>query len=570
MKTTESEKTGLCPPEAGNRPVLLVWGLAVLFAVLMSMPFLVPHCGVLALFGIVPLLMMERVVSLSGMRHGWMYHYTAFVLWNAAATFWVCNATIGGGLFAIFANALQMSLIFGLFRFSKKYLGGVLPYIFLAVMWIAWERWYFDAQISWPWLVLGNAFARNIQIVQWYEFTGHLGGSLWVWTVNLLIFGFLVSLSDGRWACRWNARAKAAYVSALVICTVAPPVLSKVMFDRYRETDRPLEVLVLQPNIDPYNKFQAMSQGRQNEILLNQIRTALPDRKTGSRENSTALSPLLAVAPETFTGDVVTNWVEDGRTFRTFRIFLRDYPGVSLLFGASSHTYFDGPERPSVTARRIGDRWYESHNSALITDSSGRYDIFHKSRLVPAVEMTPYPAIFCRIDDWLGGVMGRCIGQDGISLLHCRYTDPDTGKEASVPVGCAVCYESVYGEYFTGYAKAGAEVMAIITNDAWWKDTPGYRQHLSYASLRAIETRRDIARSANTGISAIINQRGEITEHTEWWEPAVIRGKVNLSDRMTFYVRRGDVTGRISTFLFVLLLMALAVRLGLHGRQKKC
>lgn len=150
--------------------------------------------------------------------------------------------------------------------------------------------------------------------------------------------------------------------------------------------------------------------------------------------------------------------------------------------------------------------------------------------------------------------MGRCVGQDEISLLNVR------DDSAAIPVGCAVCYESVYGEYYTGYVKKGARAMTIITNDAWWGNTPGYRQHLSYASLRAIETRRAIARCANTGISAIISPTGEIIQPTPWWEPAVIEGSIPLRDDITFYVSHGDIVGRISTFIFILLLLALSVR----------
>ncbi|MBQ8839360.1 MAG: apolipoprotein N-acyltransferase, partial [Bacteroidales bacterium] len=186
---------------------------------------------------------------------------------------------------------------------------------------------------------------------------------------------------------------------------------------------------------------------------------------------------------------------------------------------------------------------------------TARTEIFHKSRLVVAVEMTPYPAIFCKIDDLLGGVMGRCVGQDGISLLHVRNT---AGEE--IPIGCAVCYESIYGEYYTDYIRKGAEAMTVITNDAWWGNTPGYRQHLSYASLRAIETRRAIARCANTGISAIISPSGKILQPSGWWEPAVIKGYLPLRDDMTFFVTHGDITGRVCTFVFILLLMALIVR----------
>ena len=144
--------------------------LELCFAVFMSLPFLVPHCGFFALFGIVPLLCMEYIAENAKIRRFYLWHYSAFVLWNAATTFWVCNATLGGGLFAIFANALQMSLIFGLFRFSKKYFRGILPYLFLMAAWIAWERYYLtSAQISWPWLVLGNAFARTVYAIQWYS-----------------------------------------------------------------------------------------------------------------------------------------------------------------------------------------------------------------------------------------------------------------------------------------------------------------------------------------------------------------------------------------------------------------
>lgn len=530
-----------------------IWGLVLLFAILMSIPFLVPHTGILALFGLIPLLCMERIATILEKKRVWIYHYSAFVLWNAITTFWVCNATVGGGLFAIFANSLQMSVVFGLFRWSKKKFRGALPYIFLAVTWIAWERFYFDAEISWPWLVLGNSFARTTWAVQWYEITGTLGGSLWIWACNLGLFGFMTYVSDGRW---WNLnpKAKTAAVTGYITILIAPFIVSALIGREYRnamESPQTLETVIIQPNIDPYNKFQALTQEQQNAMFLSQAAKELSYRK-----NDTTASPLLLLAPETFTGDIVVGQYDRSRTWRRFTSFLKDYPDVNLLFGASSYDYISSAMKPSHTARKIGEGlWVESHNSALMTDWSGRTEIFHKSKLVVAVEHTPYPAIFCRIDDLLGGVMGRCIGQDEVSLLTVHDADGQ-----SIPVGCAVCYESVYGEYYTDYVRKGARAMTIITNDAWWGDTPGYRQHLSYASLRAIETRRAIARCANTGISAIISPSGEIVSETEWWTPAVLKGSIPLRDDITFFVSHGDITGRVCTFLFILLLLALIVR----------
>lgn len=532
---------------------ILLWGLVLLFAVMMSVPFLIPHTGLLALFGLVPLLCMERIADLSGKKRIWIYHYSAFVIWNAITTFWVCNATVGGGIFAVLANSLQMSLVFGLFRLSKKKFTGSLPYIFLAVAWIAWERFYFDAEISWPWLVLGNSFARTTWAIQWYEITGALGGSLWIWACNLGIFGLLVSISDGS-IFYWNRKAKTAALTGIVLLFAGPLAASGIIGKDYKdsmESPDQLPVVIVQPNIDPYNKFQAMTQDQQNALLESQIVSALKDRKADS-----ITSPLLVVAPETFTSDIVCGDYPRSRTWRRFTSLLQEYPGVNMLFGASSYDYLYQEERPSYTARNLRDGlWVESHNSALMIDGTSRTDIFHKSKLVVAVEHTPYPRIFCPIDDLLGGVMGRCVGQEEINILNVKDIDGQ-----NIPIGCAVCYESVYGEYYTDYVRKGARAMTIITNDAWWGDTPGYRQHLSYASLRAIETRRAIARCANTGISAIIAPSGEILQPTPWWEPAVIESSIPLRDDITFYVSHGDITGRVCTFVFILLLLALCVR----------
>lgn len=541
---------------------LLLWGLVVLFAALMSVPFLVPHCGFVSLVGFVPLLCLDRVATLAGLKRVWIYHYSAFLLWNFITTFWVCNATIGGGIFASTYNALQMSIIFGAFRLSKKYFKGVLPYIFLVAFWIAWERFYFNVDMSWPWLVLGNAFARSIGSIQWYEYTGTLGGSLWVFLVNITIFLIMVGLSDGSLSL-CGKKAKWAVLVWTVLIIIGPFVASGIIYSRYEEKEDTLEVFIFQPNIDPYHKFEALSQSQQNEILLSQMEKALARRSsvvqsTGAQssvvQSPDNAKPLLLLAPETFTSDVVTGRYGNSATIRSFVDFLRDRPGVNILFGASTRTFITSPERPSDLARSRGvNMWSESHNSALIVDGTGRTEIFHKSKLVVGAERMPCPKYFRKLDELLGGVMGRCEGQDSISILHC------VAPTQTVNVGCAVCYESVYGEYCTGYPLAGAEVMTVITNDAWWGDTPGYRQHLSYSSLRAIETRRSIARCANTGISAFIDQRGRIHNPSPWWQTAVLHGYVNRNADLTFFVRHGDLTGRICTFLFWLLVLALIV-----------
>jgi apolipoprotein N-acyltransferase len=122
-----------------------------------------------------------------------------------------------------------------------------------------------------------------------------------------------------------------------------------------------------------------------------------------------------------------------------------------------------------------------------------------------------------------------------------------------------ICYESVFGSFVTGYIKNGAEALFIITNDGWWKNTNGYLQHLHYASLRAIETRRPVARAANTGISCIIDIRGKRTAESGWWSPAIIRGEIVPENRITPYVKYGDYLLNISVLTSVIMLLTIFI-----------
>ena len=94
--------------------------------------------------------------------------------------------------------------------------------------------------------------------------------------------------------------------------------------------------------------------------------------------------------------------------------------------------------------------------------------------------------------------------------------------------------------------KEGAQFLAIMTNDAWWGNTQGHKQHLNYARLRAIENRRSIARSANTGISALINQKGEIEKELGYGLKGTLKGTINSSDTITFYTQYGDYIPKLA------------------------
>ena len=154
--------------------------------------------------------------------------------------------------------------------------------------------------------------------------------------------------------------------------------------------------------------------------------------------------------------------------------------------------------------------------------------------------------------------LGNFSIQDSISLFRSKIYGFDTSineKEKTHSIAPIICYESIYGDYVRQFVKQGAGAIFIITNDGWWKKTSGYQQHNMYAKLRAIETRRYIARSANTGISSIINPLGHIQQSVSWDKKDVIIASVGLGNYQTFYVKYGDLIGRLSAFLAVIILL---------------
>ncbi len=539
-----------------NRIVVL---LLLLFSVLMSIPYLVPGLGAVALVALVPLLCAERVASYNGVKRFFWWYYAAFALFNLFTTWWVCKATVGGGLFASLTNALYMSILFAVFRLSKKRFNGAVPYIFLAAIWIAWERFYLTlSQISWPWLVFGNAFGRTTSLVQWYEYTGLLGGSLWVWAANLAVFGVLVGISEGLFQ-RWNKQSISA-AAGLALVILGPVVCSLVIYSHYEENDEcgTLDVAIAQSNFNPYEKLSSVPQSVQNKQAVDLFAGGMADRSNGAYPSQTVLLML----PETFCSDI---WKDDPKgspTWRTFdREIVQKYPNVNLLFGASTHKAYYTSSAPSVLARRLGSRgWYHSYNSAYVTDGTGRIGTVDKTKLVVGSELTPYPKIFAPLDDKLGGLMGRCVPQGEARTLDVVEYDSLGTVTRSIPVGVPICYESIYPEFCAEYVQKGAQAICVITNDGWWGNTAGYRQHFSYSRLRAIELRKDIARCANTGISGIINQRGDVVVQSKWWTPDLIRGEINLNSEKTFFVRYGDITGRICSLMAIMLLLALIVK----------
>lgn len=307
------------------------------------------------------------------------------------------------------------------------------------------------------------------------------------------------------------------------------------MYATYEEPSERTKITVVQPNIDPYHEKFVLKQSEQNELLIGLMDQAPQDAD-------------LIVAPETAIDEYFwEEYLERTPSMLLFHDFIRQRkPGTMVVTGANTYVPYDSEETASPTARERGGQWYDVFNTALGLDSTEAIKIHHKGKLVIGAEMLPYYSVirkwkFLFVD--LGGLSGTDRIRESARGVYrsgrrpCRAGDLLRG-------GLRRIFHRVRSQRGAGDVRDFERRLVA--------DTPGHRYLFAYSRLRAVENRRSIARSANTGISGFIDQRGDVLQKLGWDQRGALTDSLSLNDRMTFYTRYGDVIGRVSSYVFVL------------------
>lgn len=521
--------------------------LSSLSGVLLSLGFPISPLTPLMFVGFVPLFLVAKELQERQSQEGILkYAYNAFVIWNVGSTFWVANAGLVPGMIANFLNALFMAFPFWLYFKSQNYTffkkWGLSVFI---IFWLGFEYIHINWEISWPWLTLGNAFALYPNAVQWYEYTGAFGGSLWILLINVLFFNIIEK--------RYYLNQKITQPLGLLAASLGIPLsISFVLASRIESTPinpaSTISVVAVQPNYEPhYEKFEIPDNIQLQKFLklsLSQI-----DSTTD-----------YLVFPETSFDFRNTDLWKESLIVQDLKNFTNHYPQLHLVTGIDAFKVYASythqkPANLPQSVREFDNKngtftYFEMYNAATqIVAGSDSMPLYKKSKLVPGPEILPYGFLF----QWLkplfkqfGGTVGGLGPQPERSVFW--------NKKGQVAVAPVICYESIYGDYCGGYVRAGAQALFIVTNDGWWDNTPGYQQHLNFARLRAIELRRPIVRSANTGSSCFIDAEGNVQQATEYATDAAIKGNMVLNKTMTFYAQMGDLIGKLAIYISFLLL----------------
>ncbi len=503
----------------------------------------------LLLVGLVPLFIaLNEITKQNETKKGKQIFLTAgltFFVWNTASIYWVYNAVssfndgLAGSIIAFFVSlipyglgALLMTFAFWLYYQLQSKVNSKIAYLGLVSFYISMEYLHQSWDLAFPWMTLGNGFAGMHQLAQWYEYTGVYGGSLWILLSNILAFEAYNALNS-----KSVSNVKLAITWGFII--ILPIGFSLYTYYNYKEKSVPINVVTVQPNIDPYEKYGKISSSQQISIL-----TRLSD-------SVAQVNTEYFIWPETAVPNYADeNTIRNNPDYLQAQQFLSKYKNGTLITGIESVRFYNDKKTISAKAAQNGG-FYDNYNAALQIENSAEVKFYHKSKLVPGAEKLPFPVIFSFIApvfDKLGGSVSGWGWQENPAVFY---------SQNGVGVAPVICYESLWGGWIGESVKNGAQFIAIITNDGWWGNTSGKDQHLMYAKLRAIETRRWVVRSANTGISGFINQRGDLIKQSKWWVATALKADINLNDSLTTYVNTGDVLAK--AFSILALLLALTI-----------
>ena len=461
------------------------------------------------------------------------YVYLTFFIFNLCVTFWIQHAHFAGAIFAILCNAFFMTFVFFLYVKIKQNISWKQSFFILPVLWISFEYLHLNWDLSWPWLTLGNIFSSHPYWIQWYSYTGVLGGTFWILMINILF----VKLYQNK----NHINLRHWYMSLILLFIAMPIGLSYLIYSNSLKlvSHDNVNVIVVQPNIDPYSKKFNLLQQDQTKVVIDLIAPKL----------NKAVD--YVILPETFlVSPIWLHNLKNNLDLKRFSQLLNQYKDLNIVVGA---TLLELSKKTAFTKPLLNhqNKFYKVHNSAIQLNNLG-VNKYYKSKLVPGAEQMPF-------QKWLYPILGDQILKIGHSTSLGNFSKQDSLSIFSSSkhnyIAPIICYESIYGDYVRRFIKKGAEVIFIITNDGWWKKTSGYKQHHMYAKLRAIETRRYIARSANTGISSIINHLGELESSIDWDQEDIIEYNIPLYNDQTFYTQYGDVLGRFCSFLSVVMML---------------
>lgn len=479
----------------------------------------------------------EEILQKKIRKINYLSIYLAFLIWNTSSTYWILKMNLIGGISTFIANSFLQLLPF-LFSYitvyltKKKYLGE----LSLILSWISFEIIFEKWDLAWPLLTLGNGLGDNVLIIQWYEFIGVHGGSLWIILINLLLYKVFLHIQR-------KLKLSFIHILSLIAVLIVPLICSLFRYYNYRSTTSSAEIVVVHPNLncysEKYNGSLSVSEQVSHHIKLT--------KECITQETNYIIWPETAIPN--------LDWIElldSNQNIQNIKNFLKDFPNAKLVTGAVIFELFkEGLKTPANNEKfdlhfhTEFKVWYYTYNAALFVDTSDNIQIHAKQNLVPFEERVPYPKLLSIFKNAVGS-----LGNFGFSRRSQNQYIFDTDSNKIVPL---ICYESLFSDEASKYTRQGGNALFVILNEGWYNSSFGALQFFSISRIRAIENRRFIVRSSNYGISSIIDYKGDIIKKDVLKLPNSFKSNIQFNKNISFYAKYSGNINLVILIAFFLL-----------------
>jgi len=481
--------------------------LGVTSGVLFFLSFPKHGIGILAWISLVPLLF---ALKDAGVKEGVILGFVTGIVANIGLMYWITFVVVHYGYLPYYLGivimlllAAYLSIYFAVFAAGMVYFAGKgIPRIIAApVLWTCLEYVKSHFLTGFPWENLAHSQYLYKTLIQVADVTGTFGITFLIVVVNVITFDAISNKLKGKLV--WGEIVLGCCVVLMVSCY---GYLKIQQIEEAGKTAEALDVAIIQGNIDQNIKWNPRFQ---YETITAYKYLSL--QKQSSRSG-------LTVWPETAAPFF---FQEENNRMRDEITSIAQTSGEWLLFGSPSYVKECDGDDDCVALL----------NSAFLLSPHGKVaGQYNKVHLVPYGEFVPLRKLFPFISKLVVGVGDFRPGKGYYPLTMNRYK-----------IGVLICYEGIFPDAGRTYKKMGADLLVNITNDAWFGNTSAPYQHLSMTVFRAIETRLYIVRSANTGISAVIDPTGRIVSKTDLFTRTALRDRVKFIHYETFYATYGDV-----------------------------
>jgi apolipoprotein N-acyltransferase len=464
-----------------------------------------------------------KEAGLYGLAAG-IVHFLLLLYWIVTVLEQYGNLHWVISVLALVALAFYMSIYLLIFSILARYVflafpAGVVLWL-LPTLWVGidWLRGILFS--GFPWMDLGYGLWEKTDLIQIADLFGHHGVT---WTIVFTNVFLTILLSQKQ-----RVTSVFILVTSLVLVFGSSALYSKLRIAEIStiisdHNIKRMKVGIVQGNIDQSLKWSESHQKETVDRYLSLSRTLFTEKPVE-----------LLVWPET----ALPFYPQNNEYMRLLEEMTSEY-GIALLTGAPWYEIIDRK------ARKV-----EFFNSALLLDPAGQFSgKYYKTHLVPFGEYVPLKKLLPFLAPLVEAAGDFSAGKVKEPLVW------EGGR-----IGVLICFESVFPEISRKWVRSGANMLINLTNDAWYGMSSAPHHSLAMSVFRAVETRRSLVRSANTGISAFISPLGRIDSRSELFQPHGFSAEVMLFEETTFWTRYGYLFGPFCLFLGVIAASVAGIR----------